>query len=121
MLTGKKILVADDEKEFRTILGDEFRKAGYNVTLAADGDEAIRCLDREKFDLALLDIRMPKIDGLGVLRHITQRKLKTKVIVLTGYADLNIAIEAKQHGAIDFINKPFDVNEVIISVHQALV
>jgi DNA-binding NtrC family response regulator len=120
MPANRTILVADDEESYRTILGDELQRAGYKIVFAADGDEAIKILGREKIDLALLDIKMPKTDGLGVLRFIKKNTPATKVIVLTGFADLRIAMEAKENGAVDFVSKPFVIEDILVSIKQAL-
>jgi len=120
MTLNRKILVADDEESYRTILGSELQRAGYTIVLASDGEEAIRALSKEKIDLALLDIKMPKTDGLAVLKYIREKCPDTKVIILTGFADLRIAMEAKENGAIDFVSKPFSLDDILATIRQSL-
>lgn len=120
MAVKYRILVADDEDSFREILNSQLTKAGYEVHLAADGEEAITCLGEKKIDVVLLDIRMPKVSGIQVLKYVSQNCPATKAIMLTGFADLELAMEAKQYGAVDFINKPFSLDDVISSVQQAV-
>lgn len=120
MAVKHRILVADDEDSFRDILNSQLTKAGYEVHLASDGEEAITRLGEKKIDVVLLDIRMPKVSGIQVLKYISQNCPTTKAIMLTGFADLELAMEAKQFGAVDFINKPFSLDDVISSVEQAV-
>jgi DNA-binding NtrC family response regulator len=120
MATKHRILIADDEDSYRELLSMQFTRAGYEVHLAADGEEALTHLGKNKFDVVLLDIRMPKVGGIQVLKYISQNCPTTKSIVLTGFADLELAMEAKQFGAVDFINKPFSLDDVMTSVRQAI-
>jgi len=119
-MAKQRVLIADDEESYRFILNNQLTEAGYTVFVAADGDEAIKTLKAEKIDVALVDINMPKIGGLGVMKFIKEQRLKTQVIVLTGYADLRVAMEAKENGAVDFINKPFTLSDVLSSIKQAI-
>ena len=116
----RRILVADDEDSYREILSSQLTLAGYEVVLAADGDEAVSSLKQKKFDLALLDIRMPKQDGIQVLKFISQNCPATRSIMLTGFADLELAMEAKELGAVDFIDKPFSLDDILSSIRQAI-
>jgi len=114
------ILVADDEDSLRTVLGAELENAGYEVTIVRDGDEAIAAVKSKKFDLALLDIKMPKTDGIEVLRYIKQETPGTKVMMLTGYADLRHAMESKKNGAEDFMSKPYELEDLLATVQRLL-
>ena len=118
-MTIKKVLIADDEESYRLILSQQLSKAGYTVVLASDGAEAISRLKSEKIQVALVDVQMPNVSGLDVMKFVKDNALETRVIVLTGYADLKVAIEAKEQGAVDFLNKPFTLSDVLSSVRQA--
>jgi DNA-binding NtrC family response regulator len=114
------ILVADDEDAYRTILSSELIRIGYDVSLAVDGEEATQKLKDGKYDLALLDIKMPKMDGIEVLKFIRANMPGVKTIVMTGFADLHIAMEAKQNGAIDFLVKPFNLDDLLSAIKNAV-
>ena len=114
------ILVVDDEDAIRDVLREELVSAGYEVLLAATGEEAMEILPRHKVDLAILDIRLPGVDGIEVLKFITRGYRKTRVIMLTGHSDLKYAMEAREFGARDFIDKPFVIADLIGAVNDAL-
>lgn len=114
------ILVVDDEDALRNVLSSELQSEGYSVVSAADGDEAISTLQQKTFDLVLLDIKMPRVDGFEVLRFIKEKFPKTKVIMLTGFADLKNAIESKKLGAEDFVSKPYDLVDLLTTIERVL-
>lgn len=115
-----RILIADDEDSYREILSAQLTNAAYEVICVANGEDAVIHLGKNNIDLALLDIRMPKRDGLEVLEYIKDNCPKTKAIMLTGFADLQMAMSAKALGAIDFINKPFKVEDLLATVKEIL-
>ena len=120
-MPGKnRILVADDEEALRTVLSSELEGEGYNVKSAADGQEAISMLQKLEFDLILLDIKMPNVDGFEVLKFVKEHAPKTKVVMLTGFADLKNAIESKKLGAEDFVSKPYDLVDLLTTVERVL-
>lgn len=114
------MLIVDDEDVIRHLLYEELSGAGYKVVAAHDGEEAISNLRGAPFDLALLDIKMPNIDGIEVLKFINMNYPKTKVIMLTGYSNLKYAMESKEYGAADFIAKPFTISDVLSTVERVL-
>ena len=120
MSTKCSILVVDDEDSLRNVLTGELKNEGYDVHSASDGDEAISALDRGKFKLVLLDIKMPRISGFDVLKHIRQHHAGTKVVMLTGFADLKNAIESKKLGADDFVSKPYDLVDLLTTIERVL-
>lgn len=115
-----KILVADDEKSMREFLDIMLKKEGYKVTLASNGEEVIKLIEKDLFDLALVDIRMPKLDGLSVLKQIKTVSPETIVIVITAYASTDTAIRAMKEGAYDYITKPFKIDEIKLIIENAL-
>jgi DNA-binding NtrC family response regulator len=120
MLNLRSILVVDDEEALRTVLSSELSSEGYNVETASDGDEAITILQGKQFDLVLLDIKMPRVDGFEVLKFIKKNSPQIKVIMLTAFADLKNAIESKKLGAEDFISKPYDLVDLLTTIERVL-
>ena len=116
----EKILVVDDEKSMREFLEIMLRKEDYKVSLAPNGEEVLRLLERDIFDLVLLDIRMPKMDGIAVLKKIKALSPETVVIMITAYASADTAIKAMKEGAYDYITKPFKVEEIKLIIKNAL-
>jgi len=115
-----KILVVDDEEALRSVLSAELLAEGYTVETAVDGENAVTILGEEDFDLILLDIKMKRVDGFEVLRHVKKVRPETKVIMLTGFADLKNAIESKRLGAEDFVSKPYDLVDLLTTVERVL-
>ncbi len=115
-----RILVVDDEEAHRTVLSGELVNEGYQVGTAGDGDEAIAIIKQQPFDVVLLDIKMPKVDGFEVLKFIKKDYASTKVIMLTAFADLKNAIESKKLGAEDFISKPYDLVDLLTTIERVL-
>lgn len=110
------ICVIDDEIVVCKRLQQFLSKEGYAVETFVDSRSAIERIDQTKFDIVVTDIRMDNIDGMEVLDHVTRKNENTKVILITGYATIEIAREAQAKGAFDFISKPFrpkDLQEVI--------
>ena len=119
---GKKstVLVVDDEEALRSVLSNELINEGYDVQTASDGDDAMAEIDKTPFDLVLLDIKMPRVSGFEVLKHIKERAGGTKVVMLTGFADLKNAIESKKLGADDFVSKPYDLVDLLTTIERVL-
>ena len=120
MVKKSSILVVDDEDALRTVLSNELMNEGYEVHTAGDGDEAIEVLGKTPYDLVLLDIKMPRVNGFEVLKHIKQNQMKSKVVMLTGFADLKNAIESKKLGADDFVSKPYDLVDLLTTIERVL-
>ena len=115
-----RILVADDEQSMREFLDIMLEKEGYKVSLAANGEEVVKLIDNDLFDLVLLDIRMPKLDGISALKKIKAMAPETVVIMITAYASADTAIKAMKEGAYDYITKPFKVDEIKLIIKNAL-
>lgn len=114
------ILVVDDEKEICNLFQDTLVQEGYQVLTATNGKEAVSLGKQNRFDLALLDIKMPGMDGIEVFQKLKKVKKDMQVIMLTGYGTLKTAKEAMKLGAYDFLTKPFDLGLVKNIIHQAL-
>ena len=114
-----RILIADDEEGIREslnlILGDE-----YDVTFAQDGEETLAKLTSQSFALVLLDVKMPKLDGLEVLRRLKNTGVESAVVVLTAYQSVELAREAVKLGALDYLPKPFEREQVLGAVRGVL-
>lgn len=115
-----KILVVDDERSMRDFLSIMLKKAGYDVTTAIDGDEAVKILHKDIFDLVITDLKMPKVDGLQVLKTVKELSPDTVVIVITAFASTETTVEAMKEGAYDYITKPFQNDEMKIRIKKAL-
>lgn len=114
------VLVADDEESIRWVLETALREAGHSVELAASGSEALERLTKGGIDVALVDIRMPDLDGLTLLTRLRERDVEVPVIVITAQNTMSNAIEAMKRGAFEYLTKPFDVEEVQILVERAV-
>ena len=121
MTAKKKILVVDDEEDLRTVVTDQLQEQGYDVSSAADGGIAMEMLRSEYFDLVLLDLKMPNIDGYEVLHYVKQKHPLTKVIILTGFADLKNALDAMGSGADHFVGKPYALSDLLFAIKSVIV
>jgi two-component system response regulator PilR (NtrC family) len=116
----EKILVVDDEQSMREFLDIMLKKEGYKVSLASNGEEVLKYIGKDIFDLVLLDIRMPKMDGIAVLKKIKSASPETVVIMITAYDSSDTAIKAMKEGAYDYIPKPFKIDEIKLIIKNAL-
>jgi DNA-binding response OmpR family regulator len=116
----KKILVVDDEKNIRLTLSQALETLGMPVQTAGDGEEALQKLQDSDFSLVLLDLKLPGMDGLEVLRRIRESRPKTRVIMITAHGTIAYAVEAMKLGAVDFLRKPFSPSEIRRLVSQVL-
>ena len=114
------ILIAEDERTARLSLAELFESRGYRVVQAADGADALSALHNNSVDAALLDIRMPAIDGLKVLERARQSGVKAPVIVMTAHGDSGTVIDAMRLGAYDYIAKPVDFDQLLAQVGRAI-
>jgi two-component system, NtrC family, sensor kinase len=117
---GRQVLVADDEPGIRELLTWELQSHGCDVVAVGDGAAAIELACSRDFDLVVSDIRMPNVDGMGVLKAIKARSPDTEVIIATGYAEMSHAIECVRQGAFDFIQKPFDMSDFLKTAARAI-
>jgi len=114
-----RILIAEDEANLRLVLQKELERLGYRVQAAPDGEAALRRLEESNVDVLLCDINMPRIDGMELLRRVHERPNPPEVIMLTGQATVETAVEAMKLGAYDYLTKPYSINELDIRVKQA--
>jgi signal transduction histidine kinase/DNA-binding response OmpR family regulator len=115
-----KLLVVDDEQGIRDLLQTELSALGHIIDTASNGEEAIAKIKQDRYDLVLSDIKMPKADGIELLTLIKKLSPETEVIMITGYATVENAVEAMKQGAYDFVQKPFNMEEVTAIVTKAL-
>lgn len=115
-----KILIVDDETPIRRTLRDILEFEGYDVDEASDGLECVSKVQREKFDVVIMDIKMPKMDGIEALERLQILTPETPVIMVSGHGTIDTAVEAVKKGAFDFISKPPDLNRMLITVRNAL-
>src|SRR5437867_678434 len=115
-----RVLVVDDERSMRELLAIMLRQAGHDVTLAEGGEQAVEVLKNESFDLVITDLRMRKVDGLGVLRAAKEHSPSAVVLVVTAFASTETAVEAMKLGAYDYVTKPFKLDEIKLTIANAL-
>ncbi|AOY74807.1 sigma-54-dependent transcriptional regulator [Clostridium formicaceticum] len=116
----KKILVVDDEKNMRWAIKKALQKEAYKICEAANGLEAIEKFQEEIPDLILMDLKMPKMEGMEALTKIKEMRETTPVIMITAHGTMESAVEAMKLGALDYISKPFDIEELKITIAKAL-
>lgn len=120
MAGNAKILVIDDEHSVRWAFEKALQKAGYQVMLAENGIKGLSLYESFKPDLILVDIRMPEMDGLQVLKKIREHDSEAQVIVMTAYTDMETTITAMKLGAYDFLSKPFNIDECLLLISRGL-
>ncbi len=113
-----KILIAEDEEITLNNLVETLRDEGYDVVGARDGIGAIQQLEREQYDVLITDIKMPDVTGIELLDRVKEKYPSTEVIVITGFGSIGSAIDAMRKGAMDYITKPFDLDELVLRVQK---
>lgn len=119
-MTNQRILVVDDEKNIRLTVTQALKSIGYEVAGAADGREALRQIEQQDFNLILLDLKMPGLDGIEVLKRVVKLRPDIRVIIISAYGTVDNAVEAIKLGAIDFVQKPFTPQELRDIVRSVL-
>ena len=114
------VLAVDDEETFLAVLQTILNQEGFQTETASDGIQAINLLQSNSYDLALIDVRMPRVDGIEVLKYIKDHFLDLPVIMLTGSNDLRVAVECMKIGAFNYLSKPCSSEELLTVMHQAL-
>lgn len=115
-----KILVIDDEKSIRDTLKEILEYEDHKVDLAADGEEGLEQFKNNKYDIVLLDIKMPKKDGIEVLEELFGVTTDVPVIMISGHGNIDTAVESIKKGAYDFIEKPLDLNRLLVTIRNAM-
>lgn len=119
-MESENILIIDDDPGLRNSLSAFLKKNNYQLKTAAGGEEGLKILREQRVDLVLLDIRMPGMDGITTLKKIKEIKPALNVIIITGFASIETAVEAMKNGAVDFIKKPFNLTKLLEKINTAL-
>ncbi|GAB3491036.1 sigma-54-dependent transcriptional regulator [Spirosoma knui] len=115
-----KLIIVDDEKPIRAALRDILEYEGYDVDEAKDGEEGLEMIMRTGYDVALCDIKMPKLNGLELLQKANEASKTTQFVMISAFGNVENAVEATKRGAFDFITKPPDLNRLLITVRNAI-
>ncbi len=116
----KKILIVDDQQGIRLLLNEIFKNEGYETFLASNGIEAVQYVDNNVIDCALLDMKIPGMNGLEILKHIKSLFKELPVVMMTGNGDTDLIHRAKELGANHFFTKPFDIFEVKDTINKLI-
>jgi DNA-binding NtrC family response regulator len=114
-----RVLVVDDEDRFRESMLKILKAEGLDAAAVSGGAEALAELERNDYDVVLLDVKMPGMDGIEVLRRLEGQKRHVEVLILTGHASLDTAMEIVRHGAFGYLLKPCEIDELILKIEQA--
>jgi len=120
MTTRGRVLIVDDEEQMRDLLTKVLDKNGYQVSAAGDGEQALAILEKEPVDLVVTDVRMPGVSGLEALKAIKELNPEIVVIIMTAFGSIDQAVQAVKEGAYDYINKPFKIDEMLLTIEKAL-
>ena len=114
-----RLLLVDDEEDFRTTLANRLKRRNLDVVDAGSGEEALEIIGQKSFDVAIVDIKMPGMDGIETLRRIKKIDPLLEIILLTGHDSVEAGIEGMKSGAYDYIIKPCNVNDLMVKVDDA--
>ena len=114
-----RLLLVDDEEDFRTTLANRLKRRNLDVVDSGSGEEALEIIGQKSFDVAIVDIKMPGMDGIETLRRIKKIDPLLEIILLTGHASVEAGIEGMKSGAYDYIIKPCNVNDLMVKVDDA--
>ncbi len=120
MTTRGRVLIVDDEEQMRDLLTKVLDRNGYQVSAAGDGEQALALLEKEPVDLVVTDVRMPGVSGLEALKAIKELNPEIVVIIMTAFGSIDQAVQAVKEGAYDYINKPFKIDEMLLTIEKAL-
>ena len=116
-----RILIVDDDEASRLVLGEYFTRCGHEVVTAGDGEDALKKFVPGIFDCIISDLMMPKVDGLELLKRIKMQDSHVGFLMITGYPNIDSAINAIKEGADDYVNKPFHLEDIRIKVDRLIV
>ena len=114
-----KILIIDDERSIRNSLKEILQDEGYDVDVAENGVQGCQMVDKEKYSVIFCDIKMPEMDGIEVLDRLNEMGIDSAIVMISGHGDINTAVECIKKGAFDFIQKPLDLNRILITIKNA--
>ncbi|TVM14580.1 response regulator [Oceanidesulfovibrio indonesiensis] len=117
--TSPKILVVDDEVDFLELFVKRFQKRGHNVAAVESGHEALAYLEENPVDVVVLDVKMPRMNGIEALKEIKKRHPLVEVIMLTGHGSVESGIQGISHGAYDYVMKPFNLEDLVYRIGKA--
>jgi len=116
-----RILIVDDEKDIRELLLRVLtRIGGFHIELAENGEDALRKISKDSYDLVLTDLKMPKVDGLQLVDEIARIKPETLTVLMTGHGSIDSALEAMKRGASDYLTKPLNLDELIMRLRKVV-
>ena len=118
MPESKSVLVVDDDPQIRSLLSDLLKSNGYTVRAAKTGVEAVASVEKQRPALVMMDVKLPDQDGLEVLRNLKKQRPELEVIVMTAFGGSSSAIKAMEHGAYDYVTKPFDIDDLLATLHR---
>ncbi len=120
MTSQERVLIVDDEEQMRDLLAKVLEKNGFQVAAAGDGAQALALLEKEPVDLVVTDVRMPGLGGMEALKAIKELNPDIIVIIMTAFGSIDQAVQAVKEGAYDYINKPFKIDEMLLTIRKAL-
>ena len=118
-MPGSRVLLVDDETIFTKNMSKLLKFRGYEVAAVNSGDAAIRELEQNHFDVTVLDLKMPGMDGITTLKEIKKLGLFTETLILTGHGSIDTALEAMKLGAYDYLTKPCEIEELVAKIEAA--
>lgn len=118
-MSSVKVLLVDDEPDFLDFVGKRLRLRGFDVFGVQSGYEALAAIRHDDFDVVLLDVKMPEMDGIQTLAEIKRLAPKPEVIILTGHANMEAAVQGMELGAFDYLIKPVEISELIFRIQEA--
>jgi len=118
-MKNDKILLVDDEEDFTSALSERLENRGLKVVSAESGMEAVRKVKEEHFDAIVLDMLMPEMDGIETLKQLLNNNPDLQIILLTGHATVSKGVEAMKHGAMEFLEKPVDIDKLMKHINEA--
>ena len=118
-MENARILLVDDETDFTDTMSQLLRNRGYQVTAVNSGESAIKALGQGRYDVMVLDLKMPGMDGMATLKEAKKLELFTETLILTGHATISTALEAMKLGAYDYLTKPCDIDELVQKIQGA--
>lgn len=113
-----RILIVDDEQEFLELMSNRLQKRGFSVVSADTGDKALDLVERQDFEAMILDVKMPGMDGIEVLRRVKRLRPGLPVLLLTGHASMEAAMTGVESGAVDYLLKPVPINDLVIRLRD---